>query len=283
MSTTTETLSNDYYRIEQALRYLHANYRRQPSLAEIAGSVHLSEYHFQRIFMRWVGISPKRFLQYLTKENAKELLAHSHSLLEISLELGLSGPSRLHDLFITCEAVTPGEYKQRGAGLTIRYSFHPSPFGDCLLGMTERGLCALSFAEEGDTASLLDDLHQRWGGAELVEDTAATAPYAAHIFDLVRDPGGMPIQLYLQGTNFQLKVWQALLHIPTGELTTYGQIAATLGHPNASRAVGSAVGDNPIAYLIPCHRVIRQSGELGGYRYGLARKQAILGWEQAHL
>jgi len=282
MSVKIDNLSNDYYRIEQALRYLQANYQRQPNLTEIAGSIHLSEYHFQRLFIRWVGISPKRFLQYLTKENAKELLAHSHSLLDISHQLGLSGPSRLHDLFITCEAVTPGEFKQRGAGLTIRYSLHPSPFGDCLLGMTERGLCALSFAEEDNTVSLLDDLRQRWGGAELVEDAAATAPYARRIFDLARDPGGMPIQLYLQGTNFQLKVWQALLHIPAGALTTYGQIAAALGYPTASRAVGSAVGDNPIAYLIPCHRVIRQSGELGGYRYGLARKQAILGWEQAH-
>ncbi len=283
MSTKYETLSSDYYRIEQALRYLQANYQHQPSLAEIAGSVHLSEYHFQRLFLRWVGISPKRFLQYLTKESAKDLLSRSHSLLDISLELGLSGPSRLHDLFITCEAVTPGEYKQQGAGLTIRYGIHPSPFGDCLLGLTERGLCALSFAEEGNIASLRDDLHQRWRGAKLIEDAVATGSYAGRIFELARDPGGMPIQLYLHGTNFQLKVWQALLHIPVGELTTYGQIAAALGQPKASRAVGSAVGDNPIAYLIPCHRVIRQAGDLGGYRYGLARKQAILGWEQAHV
>jgi len=281
MSTTPESLSNDYYCIEQALRYLQANYRQQPSLAEVAASVHLSEYHFQRLFLRWVGISPKRFLQYLTKESAKELLARSHSLLDISLELGLSGPSRLHDLFITCEAVTPGEYKQRGVGLTIRYGFHPSPFGDCLLGMTERGVCALSFADEGNTGSLLGDLHQRWEQAELIEDTAATESSARRIFDLARDTERMPIQLFLQGTNFQLKVWQALLHIPSGALTTYGQIAAALGLPKASRAVGSAVGNNPIAYLIPCHRVIRQAGELGGYRYGLARKQAILGWEQA--
>jgi len=283
MPTTSETISSDYYRIEQALRYLQVNYRQQPSLTEIAGSVHLSEYHFQRLFLRWVGISPKRFLQYLTKESAKELLSRSHSLLDTTLELGLSSPSRLHDLFITCEAVTPGEYKQRGAGLTIRYGFHPSPFGDCLVGITERGLCALSFAEEGNTASLLDDLQQRWEQAKLIEDAAATHPYARRIFDLGRDPGEMPIQLYLHGTNFQLQVWQALLHIPAGELTTYGQIATAVGKPKASRAVGSAVGDNPIAYLIPCHRVIRQAGELGGYRYGLARKQAILGWEQARL
>jgi AraC family transcriptional regulator of adaptative response/methylated-DNA-[protein]-cysteine methyltransferase len=282
MSTTPNTLSSDYYRVEQALRFLQANYRRQPSLAEIAASIHLSEYHFQRLFLRWVGISPKRFLQYLTKENAKDLLSHSHSLLEVSLAVGLSGPSRLHDLFITCEAVTPGEYKQRGAGLTIRYSFHPTPFGHCLLARTERGLCGLSFADSGGTDSLLAELRQRWGQAELVPDPAATAPYAARIFELARDPDAPPLQIYLSGTNFQLKVWQALLHIPSGELTTYGQIAAALGQPNASRAVGSAVGDNPIAYLIPCHRVIRKAGELGGYRYGLARKQAILGWEQAH-
>jgi AraC family transcriptional regulator of adaptative response/methylated-DNA-[protein]-cysteine methyltransferase len=282
VSTTLDTLSNDYYRVEQALRYLQANYRHQPSLAEIASSIHLSEYHFQRLFLRWVGISPKRFLQYLTKESAKDLLAHSHSLLDVSLALGLSGPSRLHDLFITCEAVTPGEFKQRGAGLTIHYGFHPTPFGDCLLALTGRGLCGLAFAEEGNTDALLADFRQRWGQAELIYDPAATLPYAVHIFELTSEPGGPPMQLYLRGTNFQLKVWQALLHIPTGQLTTYGLIATALGQPNASRAVGSAVGDNPIAYLIPCHRVIRKAGELGGYRYGLARKQAILGWEQAH-
>ena len=216
MSTTPDTLSSDYYRIEQALRYLQANYQRQPSLAEIAASIHLSEYHFQRLFLRWVGISPKRFLQYLTKENAKDLLARSHSLLDVSLAVGLSGPSRLHDLFITCEAVTPGEYKQRGAGLTIRYGFHPTPFGDCLLALTERGLCGLAFAEPGGRDSLLAELRQRWGQAELVADPAATAPYAARIFALAHDPDAPPLQLYLSGTNFQLKVWQALLHIPAG-------------------------------------------------------------------
>jgi AraC family transcriptional regulator of adaptative response/methylated-DNA-[protein]-cysteine methyltransferase len=283
MSTAFDDPSSDYYRIEQALSYLQANYRRQPSLAEIAASLHLSEFHFQRLFLRWVGISPKRFLQYLTKENAKELLRRSHSLLDVSYSLGLSGPSRLHDLFITCEAVTPGEYKQRGTGLTIHYGYHPTPFGDCLLALTDRGLCGLAFAIEGDTDSLLEDLHQRWARADLIADPMATAPYAARIFDLARQPDAPPLQLFLSGTNFQIKVWQALLHIPAGELTTYGQIAAAMGQPKASRAVGSAVGDNPIAYLIPCHRVIRQAGGLGGYRYGLARKQAILGWEQAHL
>jgi AraC family transcriptional regulator of adaptative response/methylated-DNA-[protein]-cysteine methyltransferase len=221
-------------------------------------------------------------LQYLTKENAKALLAKSHSLLDISLQLGLSGPSRLHDLFISCEAVTPGEYKQRGAGLGIRYGFHPTPFGDCLLALTERGLCGVSFADEGNTQSLLAEFQKRWAQADLIHDPSATAPYAARIFSLAHDPDAPPLQLYLSGTNFQLKVWQALLYIPAGQLTTYGQIAGALGQPTAGRAVGSAVGDNPIAYLIPCHRVIRQDGELGGYRYGLARKQAILGWEQAH-
>ena len=281
MTTTYDSLSSDYYRIEQALRYLQANNQRQPSLAEVAASIHLSEYHFQRLFLRWVGISPKRFLQYLTKENAKALLASSGSLLDVSLAVGLSGPSRLHDLFITCEAVTPGEYKLRGAGLTIRYGFHATPFGECLLALTERGLCGLSFAGPDGSDGLLAELQQHWGQAELVADPAATAPYAARIFALAHAPEAPPLQLYLSGTNFQLKVWQALLHIPTGDLTTYGQIASALGNPKASRAVGSAVGDNPIAYLIPCHRVIRQAGGLGGYRYGLPRKQAILGWEQA--
>ena len=178
--------------------------------------------------------------------------------------------------------MTPGEYKSRGAGLEIRYGFHPTPFGDCLLALTDRGLCGLAFAEEGNTQALLADLHQRWGKAGLILDPEATTPYASHIFQLAQEPGTPPLQLYLSGTNFQLKVWQALLSIPPGQLTTYGHIAAALGQPNASRAVGSAVGNNPIAYLIPCHRVIRQAGELGGYRYGLARKQAILGWEQVH-
>lgn len=282
MPTVLDSPASDYYRIEQALRYLQANYRQQPSLAEIAGSLHLSEYHFQRLFLRWVGISPKRFLQYLTKENAKTLLAESLSVFDVSLALGLSGASRLHDLFISCEAVTPGEYKQHGAGLNITYGFHPTPFGECLLAMTERGLCGLAFADEGQTDPLLADFQQRWQQARLIYDPSTTAPYAARIFALARDPGASPLQLFLNGTNFQIQVWQALLRIPPGRLTTYGQLAASLGHPNASRAVGSAVGDNPIAYLIPCHRVIRQDGELGGYRYGLARKQAILGWEQAH-
>ena len=282
MTSTPQTLSDDYYRIEQALRYLQANARRQPSLAEVAQGLNLSEYHFQRLFLRWVGISPKRFLQYLTKESAKELLSRSQSLLDVSLAVGLSSPSRLHDLFITCEAVTPGEYKQRGSGLTIRYGFHPTPFGNCLLALTERGLCGLAFADAGQTGALLAELHQRWQQAELVQDAGATAPYAQRIFSLGQSAGEIPLQLYLSGTNFQLQVWQALLRIPPGQLTTYGQVAEVLGRPDASRAVGSAVGDNPIAYLIPCHRVIRKAGELGGYRYGLARKQAILGWEQAH-
>jgi AraC family transcriptional regulator of adaptative response/methylated-DNA-[protein]-cysteine methyltransferase len=277
MSTTPNTLSSDYYRVEQALRFLQANYRRQPSLAEIAASIHLSEYHFQRLFLRWVGISPKRFLQYLTKENAKELLKHS-SVLDATYSVGLSSPGRLHDLFIHTEAVTPGEYKAHGDGLTLRYGFHFTPFGEVLIGLTERGICHLSFVQGGHDAAL-SNLKADWKNATLLEDSSATEPLVEPVFSLGHNPA--PISLYLTGTNFQLKVWEALLNIQPGKVTTYEQIAAQIGHPGALRAVGTAVGHNPIAYLIPCHRVIRKMGDFGNYRWGPARKKALLGWEAA--
>jgi len=272
-------LSEDYLRIEQAILYLENHYKDQPSLEEVAASIGLSEFHFQRIFTRWAGISPKRFLQFLTKESAKDLLKRSENLLDATYQVGLSSLGRLHDLFVTTEAVTPGEYKSRGAGLTIRYGIHPTPFGKCLIGVTERGICHLGFVQtsEGDA---IDALVSDWQEAKMIEDHRTTAPLIAPIFILnMREQS--PLHLHLRGTNFQLKVWEALLNVPTGAATTYEGLAAQIGQPKASRAVGSAVGHNPIAVLIPCHRVIRKLGEFGNYRYGAARKMALLGWEHA--
>jgi AraC family transcriptional regulator of adaptative response/methylated-DNA-[protein]-cysteine methyltransferase len=273
----------DYGRIEQAIHYLEQNFREQPDLAAVADYVGLSEYHFQRLFTRWAGISPKRFLQFLTMNYAKQLLAESRSLLDTTYEAGLSSPGRLHDLFITLEAVTPGEYKQKGAGLTIPYGFHQTPFGECLLGMTERGICSLMFVEDGSRASVLNEFSADWPEAELVENEEATRPLIEQIFSSPAKPKERPsLHLFLKGTNFQVQVWRALLQVKPGTAVTYGTLARLAGKPKAVRAVGTAVGHNPIAYLIPCHRVIRQAGGFGDYRWGAARKKAILGWEAAH-
>lgn len=277
-----QQLSDDYARIEAALEYLQVHHQDQPSLSEVARGIGLSEYHFQRVFTRWVGISPKRFLQYVTKEHARALLDNAVPVMEAAYETGLSGPGRLHDLFVNLEAATPGEYKQHGYGLVIRYGFHPTPFGSCLLALTDRGLCGLAFSGPGKEASTLLDLKRRWRNATWVEDRTAVAPLVNRIFP--RGSGTAAdetLPLYISGTNFQVKVWEALLRIPPGTVTTYQNIASSIGVPGAARAVGQAVGANPIAFLIPCHRVIRKLGVLGGYHWGLARKQAILGWEQA--
>jgi AraC family transcriptional regulator of adaptative response/methylated-DNA-[protein]-cysteine methyltransferase len=275
---TYHQLSEDYARIEQAIRYLEANFQRQPELSEIAASVHLSEYHFQRLFTHWVGISPKRYLQYLTKESAKNWLKASASLLEAAYASGLSGPGRLHDLFVTCEAVTPGEFKHKGEGLQIAYGIHPSPFGECLLAVTERGICSLMFVQNGNREAALADFRHDWRRAELSEDLDRTRPLLEQVFS---SPGGVSLPLHLLGTNFQIKVWEALLRIPPGALTTYTSVAQSIGRPSAARAVSNAVAHNPVAYVIPCHRVIRESGEMGGYRYGIPRKRAMLEWETA--
>ncbi len=275
-------LSGHYQLVERAIQYIEANVNRQPELDEIASAIGLSEYHFQRLFTRWAGISPKRFMQFLTKEHAKELLARSENLLETTHQVGLSSLGRLHDLFVNTEAVTPGEYKSRGAGLTIHYGLHFTPFGKCLIATTERGICHLGFAQTSE-GNAIDNLVADWKQAKMIEDYKSTAPLAARIF-LAQPPAGdrqadSPLKLHLRGTNFQIKVWEALLNIPTGTVTTYEHIAAQIGNPNAVRAVGTAVGHNPIAVLIPCHRVIRKSGEFGNYRYGVARKKALLAQE----
>ena len=275
---TYHQLSDDYQRIEQAIRFLEANFQRQPELAEIAASVHLSEYHFQRLFTQWVGISPKRYLQFLTKESAKSWLKASASLLEAAYASGLSGPGRLHDLFVACEAVTPGEFKHKGEGLQITYGIHPSPFGECLLAVTGRGICSLMFVQDSDREAALAAFRHDWQKAELSDDPGRTRPLLEQVFS---GPSGISLQLHLLGTNFQIKVWEALLRIPAGTLTTYTAVAHSIGRPSAARAVSNAVAHNPIAYIIPCHRVIRESGEMGGYRYGIPRKRAMLEWEMA--
>ena len=274
----TIELSDHYKLIEQAIQFIEANVQRQPELEEIASAIGLSEYHFQRIFTRWTGISPKRFMQFLTKEHAKELLARSENLLDTTHQVGLSSLGRLHDLFVTTEAVTPGENKSAGEGLTIRYGIHPTPFGKCLIATTERGICNLGFVESSE-GKTIDELVANWKHAKMTEDYPSTASLITRIFSDIESD--FPLKLHLRGTNFQIKVWEALLTIPSGALTTYERIAAQIGKPAALRAVGTAVGHNPIAYLIPCHRVIRKTGEYGKYRYGPARKKVILAHEFA--
>jgi AraC family transcriptional regulator of adaptative response/methylated-DNA-[protein]-cysteine methyltransferase len=274
-------MTSDYARIEQAIRYLERHYREQPRLEDVARSVHLSEFHFQRLFRRWAGISPKRFLQFLTVEHAKRRLEECRSVLEATYDAGLSSPGRLHDLFVTLEAVTPGEYKLRGAGLMIRYGFHETPFGTALVATTDRGVCALAFDDDGG-GEALEELRETWESARLAEDPRATAEAARRIF--AREQGNeRPLPLFVQGTNHQVRVWQALLRVPAGALVTYETLAEAAGAPGSARAVGSAVGRNPVAFAIPCHRVIRKLGVMGGYRWGTARKQAILAWEAARL
>jgi AraC family transcriptional regulator of adaptative response/methylated-DNA-[protein]-cysteine methyltransferase len=270
-------LSSDYERIERAIVYLEQNFRNQPSLEEVAQSVHLSKYHFQRLFKRWAGISPKQFLQFLTIEYAKKMLAESSTILDTTLEAGLSSPSRLHDLFITFEAITPGEFKDKGAGLKIVYGFHKTPFGRCLLATTPRGICGLVFVVEGQEEQALAELKQAWPNSEFGEASDQTQRLPNQIFTPSADEA--PLNLVLKGTNFQVKVWEALLRIPPGAMVSYHDIAAYLGQPSASRAVAQAISQNPIAYIIPCHRVIRKMGVINDYRWGASRKKAILGWE----
>jgi AraC family transcriptional regulator of adaptative response/methylated-DNA-[protein]-cysteine methyltransferase len=269
----------DYARIEKAIRYLDENFRRQPDLSEVAAAVGLSDFHFQRLFSRWAGVSPKRFLQFLTAEYARGLLLDSSTVLDAAFAAGLSGPGRLHDLLVSVDGVTPGETRSRGAGLTIRYGEHPTPFGDCLIAATERGVCAMSFNSPDALPAALGELQERWSSATLVADPAATAPIARGIFGGGDD--AEPVRLHLVGTNFQIRVWEALLRIPDGSVVTYEQLAQRVGAPAAARAVGTAVGRNPIAYVIPCHRVIRKTGAFGEYRWGAVRKRAMLGWEAA--
>jgi AraC family transcriptional regulator of adaptative response/methylated-DNA-[protein]-cysteine methyltransferase len=279
---------SDFDVVSDALRFLALNARRQPSLVDVATAVGLSPHHFQRLFTRWAGVSPKRFLRFLTAEEAKVRLQRSEPVLQVAFETGLSGPARLHDLLVTLEGVTPGEFKAGGAGVELRWGIHATPFGPVLLAASDRGLSHLSFMETqtGGTSTergvATDVLARAWPRANFVEDHGRTATLARAIFrPALAHPSMRTLSLLVKGTNFQLKVWSALLRMPPGTLTTYGRLARAIGQPGAARAVGSAVAANPVAYLIPCHRVIREVGALGQYRWGPERKRAILGWEAA--
>lgn len=271
---------SDYERIAEAISFIASRMNSQPSLQEIAAHLHLSPYHFQRLFCRWAGVTPKRFLQVLTLERAKQLLRESKPLLEISDSLGLSSGSRLYDHFVQLEAVTPGEYKRGGIGVTIEYAVHDTPFGMAFIGTTPRGICSFAFLEQADTGERLAALHKKWPGAAVHENHQRTLSVIKAMFSRKKDLVG-PISLYVSGTNFQISVWRALLQLAPATVASYSQLAAAIGHPDSVRAVGAAVGANPVALLIPCHRVIRQNGQLGGYRWGEARKQAIHAWESA--
>ena len=269
--------TRDYRRVEAAIAYLRDHAEAQPSLGDVAAHVGLSPFHFERLFRRWAGTTPKRFLQAVTLERAKAALAESRSVLDAAYDAGLSGPGRLHDLFVTVEAVTPGEFKRGGDGLTIRYGVHETPLGPALVGLTERGLCALSFVDEGAETKAVADLAAAWPEADLVEDAEVTRAVVDAAFAAGADRA--PLRVLLRGTNFQLQVWRALLRIPPGRVLAYDDVAALLGRPTAARAVGRAVGQNPVAVLIPCHRVLRKDGALGGYRWGLDRKRVLLARE----
>ena len=269
-----------YDAVAQAIAFIRANVARQPELAEVAAAAHLSEFHLQRVFSAWAGLSPKRFLQYLTKEHAREALRSSVGVLDAALDAGLSGPGRLHDLMVSCEALTPGEIRAQGAGVELRYGYAATPLGDALLGWTARGVCHLAFCD-ADRAAQLDTLQRLWPAADFLRDDAAAAALATSVFPASPAPG--KLHLLLRGTNFQIKVWEALLKIPPASLLSYGQLAAHLGRPQAARAVGSAVAANNIAWLIPCHRVIREDGSNSNYRWGVERKLALRAWEAGRL
>ena len=272
--------TSDYQRIEQAIHFLEENFRAQPRLADIARHVGLSEFHFQRLFRRWAGISPKRFLQFLTADYARALLQRSHNVLDASDQAGLSGGGRLHDLMVHLHAVTPGELGRGGTGLVIRYGFCATPFGECLLALTDRGVCHLSFLDPANRKQTLAELERQWPHATLRPTTREIQALAQRLFAPVHS--GAPLPLLVRGTNLQVKVWEALIRLPPGAVLSYEALAAGVGAPRAVRAVASAVARNPIAWLIPCHRVIRKTGAFGDYRWGEARKKAMFAWEAAH-
>ncbi|PTM97264.1 methylated-DNA--[protein]-cysteine S-methyltransferase [Mycoplana dimorpha] len=271
---------SDYETVRKVIEMITEDYRHQPSLDDVAMRLGQSPTQLQKTFTRWAGLSPKAFLQAVTLDHAKRLLRQeSMPLLETSFEVGLSGPGRLHDLFVTHEAMSPGEWKARGAGLTIRYGYHVSPFGLALVMATDRGLAGLAFADDSDEEACLADMTCRWPNAVYVHDQEATAAYALRIFDSARWNPQQPLRIVLIGSDFQIRVWEALLRIPMGRAVTYSDIAGQVGQPTASRAVGAAVGRNPLSFVVPCHRALGKGGALTGYHWGLTRKRAMLGWE----
>ncbi|ANK87324.1 MULTISPECIES: methylated-DNA--[protein]-cysteine S-methyltransferase [unclassified Rhizobium] len=273
----------DYDIVRRVIELITEDYRDQPSLEAIAARLNQSPTQLQKTFTRWAGLSPKGFLQAVTLDHAKRLLRKEDMpLLETSIEVGLSGPSRLHDLFVTHEAMSPGEWKAKGGGLTIRYGFHICPFGVALIMVTDRGLAGLAFSDSGSERACLEDMTCRWPNAEYIEDLQATMPYAARIFQPGKWSSEQPLRVVLIGTDFQVRVWQSLMKIPFGKAVTYSDIANDIGRPTAQRAVGAAVGANPISFVVPCHRALGKNGALTGYHWGLTRKRAMLGWESAH-
>lgn len=289
-STALPGSLDDYGVVQQVLAHITENWRDQPELEELSELTGIPAARLQKTFVRWAGISPKAFLQAVTLDHARRLLGDGLPLLDATYELGLSSPGRLHDLFVTHEAMSPGTYKSGGEGLHIRYAFHASPFGEALVMATERGLAGLAFADEGggsdetgrlafDRADALADMQRRWPKARYTEDEAFTAPYAGRVFQPERWKQEDPLRVVLIGTDFQIRVWEGLLSIPVGQATTYGDLAHSIGKPTGARAVGTAVGSNPISFVVPCHRVIGKSGSLTGYHWGLTRKRAMLGWE----
>lgn len=275
-----EENSLNYHRIQKAIEFLSDNFKQQPRLEDVAEQVHLSPFHFQKMFTEWAGVSPKKFLQFLTTHYLKEQIRNTSSILEAADLVGLSSQSRVYDLFVNLEAVTPHQYRHAGKGLKIYYAYHDCPFGICFIAVTERGICGLEFLEEDQKEVILTSFAQRWHFAKLEANVEKTTPYLNQIFDPYQRKYGS-VKVLIQGTNFQIKVWEALLKIPFGSVSTYAQIAQSIGNPQAVRAVGTAIGKNPVAYLIPCHRIIRKEGKLGGYHWGSERKKAIIGWEAA--
>jgi len=269
----------DYDVVRRAIGHIRGHWREQPEIETIADAAGVTPTELHHLFRRWAGITPKAFLQALTLDGARRLLRDSASVLDATYEVGLSGPGRLHDLFVTHEAMSPGEWKAGGEGLTMRYGFHASPFGTALVMATERGLAGLALADTGKERAALADMKGRWPKANYVEDFVATAPLAKRIFDSALWREDQPLRVVLIGTDFEVRVWEALLHIPMGRLATYSDIAGKIAAPKAARAVGAAVGKNPICFVVPCHRVVGKSGELTGYHWGLTRKRAMLGWE----
>lgn len=277
---TIESENERYERVARAIRFIRENRFEQPELSDVADAVGLSPHHFQRMFTSWVGVSPKRFLAYLTQNHARQMLAANTDVLSTALEVGLSGPGRLHDLCVNVEAATPGEIKSGGAGMKIYTGSHSSPFGEMLIHINERGICGISFTDKEEKQAREQRLYDLWPNAEFIGDQKKTGLIAKQIFGPQQDNGGDPISVFVKGTNFQVQVWQALVRLEPGTLATYGQIAKAIGKPKASRAVGSALGANHIGFLIPCHRVIREGGIVGNYHWGIDRKLAMIGWEQ---
>jgi AraC family transcriptional regulator, regulatory protein of adaptative response / methylated-DNA-[protein]-cysteine methyltransferase len=269
----------DYDIVRRAIAFVSEHWRAQPEIDVIAAAAGVTGSDLHHLFRRWAGITPKAFLQALTLEHARRLLRDSASVLDATFEVGLSGPGRLHDLFVTHEAMSPGEWKSGGAGLTMSYGFHPSPFGTALAMATQRGLAGLAFADPGEEQAALADMKSRWPKANVVEDRAGTAPLVRRIFDTGLWRAERPLRVVLIGTDFEVRVWETLLRIPMGRAMTYSDVAAKIGATKAARAVGAAVGKNPLSFVVPCHRVLGKSGDITGYHWGLTRKRAMLGWE----